>query len=1276
MKRKNKFLAILTFFLLGSSVAQIDTAFWFAAPWVTPDHANRRPIKLHISTFAAPSTTVRVRQPAAIAPNKYDTTFSIPANSNFDYTFWRDCNVSLTNRAYDSLETRPADVVVPYGLYISTTSNVSVVYDVITTGNNPETFSLKGQNGLGNEFFCPAQTTWSNQTKTDFAGTPPGVNQPIQQINIVASQANTIIWITPRCNVVGHPANITYSVVLNNPGDAYTVENMVQNTQVPGNNLSGTIVVSNKPVSVTVADDSVRTPGGGCHDLIGDQIVPVDIVGKNYIVNKGAMFVASLEGIYVVATQNFTSVKITDAIVTNTILNAGQTFYYNITQNLTFVEADKNVYLWQATGIGCEAGAAILPPLNCAGDSLVGFSRNTSQQFNLNILCKNGTQTTFTMNGNVGLIPASAFTVVPGTGGLYVGAQIPYSIVQVPIGSYTVGNNSNGNVFALGIFDGGPGTGGLFHYMSSFLRKTTVNTASISPVCAGITNTVALTGTISGAALTGTWGVGGGTISPTGGTISPNYSSTLGVVSTIYTLSPFEASTTTTLSITFSLTSIGCSPKTQTVSMIINPQPIVSVGGGTTMCKNNVTPVSLTGTVVNAVGGGAWSGGNGGSFGVPGPNTTYTPSLADLAANTITLTLTSSGPFQGCLNTANSITVSFSNPPVVNPGPSAVVCTNSQSFALNGSVSGFSNTGIWNTTGSGTFIPGSASPSATYILSVSDLTLSTIVFTLTSTNNGICSAVSNTMQVNIIAAPLVVAQADGTVCSSIGVLSLNGSVSGAATTGVWTTTNGSGAFTQVPPSNATYTLSVSETLNDTVLVFVLGSTGGICPSATDTLKISVVKPPTVMVNANNQTVCKNAPIQLTGTVSGFVNTGNWSATGTGTFTPNNQALGGQYFPSPGDVSAGSVTLILTANTPSCGASASFTAIFIESPTAVFNFPASGKCVGNSIAFSDGSLPNGSPSLSYNWNFGETPGSITTATNPIYTYTNTGSYVITLTVTGSNACMDTISRRVNIAPLPISSFSVTSACQGINSLFLDQSQSLAGGGYITSWTWQWGDAQPLTITGIPTTTVSHVYTLPNQYVAALTVSTNLGCTHSSTLGVNVTQKPDAEFGMTNNPTVAQEPVYFSDFSTPPTGIFSWYWQFGDEGSSTATSPTHNYQNAGIYIIKLTVVDVNGCSDTVSKSIEVNLLPQVPTAFTPNNDNNNDLLFVKGGPFEKMRFRVYDNWGELLFETTDQTIGWDGRKQGIDQPVGVYVWTLEVDMYNNRQVKKNGDVTLMR
>jgi hypothetical protein len=196
MNKKNKIVVLLLFFAVKmiTLTAQVDTVFWFAAPWVTPDHWWKDEIKLHVSTFAAPSTTVRVWQPAAIAPNKYDTTFIVAANSNFNFTFYRDTLASPTNLGYDSLETRPANTVVPYGLKITSTSAVTVVYDEITRAPdflNPETFSLKGQNGLGTEFICPFQTKWHNQTFTSLAcGSSAAdlncdgiITQPKQQIN-------------------------------------------------------------------------------------------------------------------------------------------------------------------------------------------------------------------------------------------------------------------------------------------------------------------------------------------------------------------------------------------------------------------------------------------------------------------------------------------------------------------------------------------------------------------------------------------------------------------------------------------------------------------------------------------------------------------------------------------------------------------------------------------------------------------------------------------------------------------------------------------------------------------------------------------------------------------------------------------------------------------------------------------------------------------------------------------------------------------------------------
>lgn len=1266
MKNRNNFLILLIIFLckLNVSVAQIDTAFWFAAPWTTPDHWYRDPIKLHISTFSAPTTTVRITQPAAIAPNKYDTVVVIPANSNFDYTFWRDAAVSATNYAYDSLEVKPADAVLPYGLYISASSNITVVYDIVSRAPNfynPETFSLKGQNGLGTEFVCPFQTKWYNQFRGDQPGSPPGVVQPKQQINIVASKPNTVVWINPKTNVVGHPANVTYSILLVNAGDAYTIENMVQNTDVPGNNLSGTVVFSDKPIAVTVCDDSVRTPGGGCNDVIGDQIVPVDIVGNKYIVNKGAMYPASLEGIYVVATRNFTKVDITDVFSTSVYLNKGDTYFYNITQPLTYVESDSSVYLWQASGTGCEAGAAILPPLSCAGSSLVAFSRNTNQNFNLNIVCTASAISTFTLNGSTTLITPAAFSPVPGTGGLYMGAQIPFSSTVLPIGSYTVGNSSD--VFSLGVFDGGLSTGGLFHYMSSFLRRTSIETSSVNPICAN-TPSVALSGIISGGAITGIWTTANGT-----GSFAP-YTSTLNTISTVYNLSSADTALGT---IKFYLTSTGnCKPVRDSLLVKVNQRPKLTLSSSNPIqCKNNVQPFNLSGTVINATGG-AWSGGNGGSFGSLGINTTYTPSPADIAAGVITFTLTSQGPLPGCSNITKTYTVGLVNPPTVNAGPDITVCTNTQSFVLNGSVSGTTVTPSWNLSSTGNFNPGSSSPTGTFFVSQAFLSQSSVVFTLTAPPDGFCNAVQDVFTVSIVPQPTVNAGSDFTVCAANVIVPLSGTVSGNTNTGLWSTSNGSGSFLQFGLSSATYTISQNDTLNLSHINFILGSTGGLCPSVNDTLRVTLVKSPVVTVGTATA-ACESNPIQLNGQVNGFSTTNVWSSSsGTGSFVPNNTTLNALYFPSNGDLVNGFVTFTLTATSSACPpVSKSYIANFVKAPNANFNL-ASSACINSPLIFNNTTQNNGTSNVSYTWQFGN--GISSTVQNPTHTYTSTGVYITTLTVVGTNSlnisCTDTVMKTIIVNPLPFANFTFTNACEALPIQFQDS--SYAAPGFIAGYSWFFGP-------GTPTTSVKNpVFTFPvaGTFGVDLTVTSNFGCQRKVTKTVTVRTKPKADFGMTNNPTVAQEPVYFSDFSTPVGLIKNWIWNFGDENYANVQSPTHTYNNSGGYNITLTVLDDQGCKDTITKRIEVSLLPQVPTAFTPNGDGNNDQLFVKGGPFAKMRFRVYNNWGELIFETVDQKTGWDGKKNGEDQPVGVYVWTLEVDMYNNRSVKKNGDVTIIR
>jgi gliding motility-associated-like protein len=298
--------------------------------------------------------------------------------------------------------------------------------------------------------------------------------------------------------------------------------------------------------------------------------------------------------------------------------------------------------------------------------------------------------------------------------------------------------------------------------------------------------------------------------------------------------------------------------------------------------------------------------------------------------------------------------------------------------------------------------------------------------------------------------------------------------------------------------------------------------------------------------------------------------------------------------------------------------------------------------------------------------------------------------VTLTVTGVSAlnveCPDVKKKSFVIKPIPVASFTAPPACEEQSIVFTNRSFIAPGADPIVQWEYNFGDKDTTgnrIVKNNPSST-SHLYKTPGSYVAVLTVTAgiqgqdpSLGCVSDPQfLQINVLNKPNAEFGMTNNPAVVQEPIYFSDFSTPSPFIKAWYWQFGDDAASSEQAPSHAYQIGGLYTIILTITDEAGCQDTATKIIDVSLLPQVAAAFSPNGDGTNDVLHVKGGPFQSMVFRIYNNWGQLLFETSDQTIGWDGKWNGVAQPNGVYVWTLVADMYNNRQVKKNGDVTIIR
>lgn len=1225
-----KYIALFTTLLVlavnvKQSSAQIDSVFWFAAPWVTPNHSGNTPVALRISTFNTP-TTVRVYQPAGT----YDSTFVVPPNS---------LNSHFLSSIINTLESKPANTALNYGIKIEADTLITVVYEVVTTGNNPETYSLKGSNGIGTEFITPFQTSWDNGSYLPLL--------PKQMINIVATENATTVWITPKATVVGHPAGITYSIILNK-GQTYTVENVTQATSAPGNNLSGSIVVSNKPIAVTVSDDSVRSSGGGCRDLMGDQLVPVDVIGTEYIVNKGNMFVASNEGIYIVATQNFTEVTIINNSGTTTqLLNQGDTWNYIIVDPLSYVQSDKPIYVLQASGFGCEVGEAILPPVNCAGSAQVSFNRTNSQEFILNVLCPTTAINDFTLNGSTTLVPGTAFSVVPGTGGFWSGAQISYTVGQIAVGTANLLTNSS-DFFALGVINGGAGTGCYYHYMSSFIRRVFVDAGSDTTLCNGDPY-VDLIGDIKGATTTGVWTVENGT----GSFANPTDLTT--------TYSP-TASDYNQGELVFILTSTGnCNPVSDTIKVTFIQAPIATASGANTFCKNNVGAIPITGGIQYASTG-FWSGGNGGAFANSNDLiTTYTPSPSDLAADSVALFMSSAGSFFACPSDVDTIVIFFTPAPQVVAGSDITVCASNQVVNLSGAITGPTTSGNWSTIGTGAFSPSQSNLVTDYLISDADTASGSFYLVLTSVNNQNCLEEKDSLLITIIPEPSLSIIAQDSVCSNNAVIVLDGTVSNGFGTN-WST-SGFGSIASPGSLNTSYTVSTIDTTNGFVDVFL--NTTGVCSEIQDSLRIIFVNPP--VVNAGiNQVFCANEPVQLSGNISGPNPSGVWSTLGSGSFNPGNAFLQTLYFPSAADVGNGGVSLILAANN-SFGCTSdndTVSIVFQDVPTADFNV--NSVCQGDNAAFMDQSTTTAGLITDWSWDFDD--GGTSIAQTPLHTYNSSGNFDVQLIVEASNGCKDTIVKTVSINPIPNPAFTNTNACEQGDIYFSDI--STISSGTIVGWLYDFYSFG--TSTDQLTT---FAFDQAGTYPVSFTVTSDLGCVANVVQNVVVIPSPTADFNMNPNPALALQDVNFTDLSTG-NQLSGWLWNFGDGEADNNQNTIHDYNTGGVYSVTLTVSDINNCKDTITKVISVSLLPVLPTGFSPNGDGENDVFLIRGGPFKTVDFKVYNNWGQLVFNTNDGNEGWDGTFKGENSPFGVYTWTFVVEMGNGQIVKKSGDVTLIR
>ncbi|MFZ5552219.1 MAG: PKD domain-containing protein [Bacteroidota bacterium] len=335
------------------------------------------------------------------------------------------------------------------------------------------------------------------------------------------------------------------------------------------------------------------------------------------------------------------------------------------------------------------------------------------------------------------------------------------------------------------------------------------------------------------------------------------------------------------------------------------------------------------------------------------------------------------------------------------------------------------------------------------------------------------------------------------------------------------------------------------------------------------------------------------------------------------------------------------------------------------PVANFSPSATTICVGDQVNFTD--LSTNGPT-SWSWSFpGGTPAT-STSQNPTITYNTPGTYSVTLNATNGTGTDDTTMTAlitVQTCPPPTAAFSVNDStiCEGTCITITNSSTSA------TSYAWTFTGGTPPSSTSASPGTVC--YNTAGSYTIQLIVSNSNGTdtvTHSVTVSPAPTVTASADTIINSGQTVPITATGSGSGSytwSPPTGLSCTNCQSPNASPMVPTTYTVTYTE-------------NGCSVTDDVFVDVIIVEGigVPNAFSPNGDGENDMLSVMGAGILSMHFIVYNRYGQLVFESTSQQLGWDGKHEGKDANTGVFVWYLEYTLVSGATGTLKGNVTLIR
>ena len=308
---------------------------------------------------------------------------------------------------------------------------------------------------------------------------------------------------------------------------------------------------------------------------------------------------------------------------------------------------------------------------------------------------------------------------------------------------------------------------------------------------------------------------------------------------------------------------------------------------------------------------------------------------------------------------------------------------------------------------------------------------------------------------------------------------------------------------------------------------------------------------------------------------------------------------------------------------------------------------------------------------WDWDFGDGQ-TYSGEMPPAHTYQNPNvqdqTYTIQLAIADQNGCVDTAEHQVVVYGTPEISVSPDQfICKG-DSVHLQATANVSGGSPYFIWS---------PSDGLSNSYVYNPFAFPDtSTLYDVTVYSQHACSNQDSVMITVQNAPTVTYSLDTTIVIGDIADLFI-YANQPNVTYTWTPSYG----LNCTNCTDVYaQPLETTTYQITYEDSAGCflqNVNITVFVDEKYSLDVPTAFTPNGDGKNDVVYVKGwGIKNLLEFSIYNRWGEKVFTTNDIKVGWDGTFKGKPQNIDSYVYYAKGELYSGREVEKKGTINLFR